>query len=134
MAKSSTLESIAAAKAKLLEELRGLELEESEARQKEVSEAFAAIIQLLQSNSEHFSQKQRAQLSALVEPAASRIGRSSNSSGRQEIRPKYWLPHSQETWSGRGRTPRAFRAWVGTAAYNEWKKRHPNEKFPAFPG
>ena len=34
---------------------------------------------------------------------------------KAEVQPKYWLPHSGETWSGRGRPPRAFTAWEGTA-------------------
>lgn len=53
---------------------------------------------------------------------------------KKEVAPKYWLPHTGETWSGRGRTPRAFAAWEGTSAYTTWKASHPNEKFPAFPG
>ncbi|HLL17473.1 MAG TPA: H-NS family nucleoid-associated regulatory protein, partial [Rubrivivax sp.] len=52
----------------------------------------------------------------------------------KEVAPKYWLPHSQETWTGRGRPPKAFTAWEGTAAYREWKAAHPQEKFPKFPG
>ncbi|MDQ1090654.1 DNA-binding protein H-NS [Xanthomonas sacchari] len=134
MAKITMLERIAAAKAELLEELRKLEQEESGVRQRQASQAFASIVQLLQSYGVHFSQDQKAQIATFVAPATIRRVRLTRSSNRQEVSPKYWLPHSQETWSGRGRTPRAFHAWVGTVAYNEWKKRHPNEKFPAFPG
>ena len=61
-------------------------------------------------------------------------GRAKKPTASKEVVPQYWLPHSRETWTGRGRPPRAFTAWEGTAAYKEWKARHPNEKFPKFPG
>jgi len=53
---------------------------------------------------------------------------------KEELAPRFWLPFSGETWSGRGRPPKAFLAWEGTVAHTEWKKRHPGERFPAYPG
>jgi len=46
------------------------------------------------------------------------------------VKPKYELPHTGETWSGRGRTPKAFAAWEGSASYKEWKAKNPDLKFP----
>ncbi|QEO99506.1 histone-like nucleoid-structuring protein [Xanthomonas oryzae pv. oryzicola] len=55
-------------------------------------------------------------------------------STRKEVVPKYWLPHNQETWSWRGRPPKAFTIWQGSASYKEWQAKHPDEKFPKYPG
>lgn len=130
-----TLDSIASAKAKLAEELRKLEEQEAKLVEDEASDAFLQISDLLSRYSQHFTAKQKGDI-------ANRLGSSSNGHSRQKKTPgekkpvaqKYWLPHTQETWSGRGRTPRSFAAWEGTAAYKEWKSMHPDEKFPAYPG
>lgn len=53
---------------------------------------------------------------------------------KEDVTPRFWLPFSGETWSGRGRPPAAFLAWEGTVAHTEWKKRHPGERFPNYPG
>lgn len=53
---------------------------------------------------------------------------------KEDLPPRFWLPFSGETWSGRGRPPAAFLAWEGTIAHTEWKKRHPGERFPTYPG
>lgn len=53
---------------------------------------------------------------------------------KEDLPPRFWLPFSGETWSGRGRPPAAFLAWEGTVAHTEWKKRHPGERFPTYPG
>lgn len=52
---------------------------------------------------------------------------------KEALAPRFWLPFSGETWSGRGRPPAAFLAWEGTVAHTEWKKHHPGERFPAYP-
>lgn len=127
-----TLDSIAAARAKLEEELRNLEQEEAQLRQLQAADAFSAVMNLLGEYSTHFSAKQKAEILAAVGTAGS--ARVKRHAGPQEVPPKYWLPHTQETWTGRGRPPRAFAAWEGTAAYKEWKAKHPNEKFPKYPG
>lgn len=127
-----TLDSIAAAKAKLEDELRKLEQQEVQLRQQQATDAFSEIMNLLGQYSPHFNAKQRAEI-----VAAAGVGsptRVKKPAGGQEVAPKYWLPHTQETWSGRGRPPRSFTAWEGTAAYKEWKAKHPNEKFPKYPG
>jgi len=130
-----TLDSIASAKAKLTEELRKLEEQEAKLIEDEASDAFLQISDLLSRYGQHLTAKQRADI-------ASQVGGSVNGPGRQKrasaekkaVAQKYWLPHTQETWSGRGRTPRSFAAWEGTSAYKEWKSKHPDEKFPAYPG
>ncbi|HDS1601935.1 TPA: H-NS family nucleoid-associated regulatory protein [Stenotrophomonas maltophilia] len=45
------------------------------------------------------------------------LGRTKRSAGtgtREEVAPKYWLPQSQETWTGHRRTPRSFLTWLRT--------------------
>ncbi len=133
MAKAS-LDSITSARAKLEEELRKLEEQEAQLHQEQSSQAFAEVTGLLNQYGQHFNSKQKAEIAALIGTTKG-PGRPKKASGsKKEVAPKYWLPHSQETWSGRGRTPLAFKAWEGSPAYNEWKAKHPNEKFPAYPG
>lgn len=127
-----TLDSIATAKARLEEELRKLEEQESQLRQQQAADAFAEVVSLLGQYGQHFSAKQKAELVAAV--GASSPAKAKKEAGTKEVAPKYWLPHTQETWSGRGRPPRSFTAWEGTAAYKEWKAKHPDQKFPKFPG
>ncbi len=127
------LDAITEAKAKLAEELRKLEEREAQLRQQQASDGFAQVMQLLRDFGEHFNARQKAEIAAALGEAKPKKATTS-SDARREVAPKYWLPHTGETWTGRGRTPRAFAAWEGTAAYNEWKARHPDEKFPAFPG
>lgn len=129
--KSTDLGSIAAAKAKLAEELRRLEQQEAELREQQSVEAFEKAMGLLRDYGSHFSARQKTEIAGFF---GAETGVKRRAAPKQEVQPKYWLPHSGETWSGRGRPPRAFSAWVGTAAYNEWKARHPDEKFPKYPG
>lgn len=129
----TTLDSLAAAKSKLAEELRKLEEQEAELRQHHSSQVFAEVMERISEYGEHFTANQKAEISAALrsrESAKSRAPRQQ----KKDVPPRYWLPHNGETWSGRGRTPRAFVAWEGTAAYNQWKTAHPHEKFPKYPG
>jgi DNA-binding protein H-NS len=130
-----TLESIISAKAKIEEELRKLEEQEAALRQEQAASAVAEITSLLSQYIDYFTPKQKAEL--VVAIGASTPGRgpkAASTQAKKEVAPKYWLPHTHETWSGRGRPPRAFTAWQGTAAYNQWKASHPDEKFPKYPG
>jgi len=126
------LASIAEAKARLADELRKLEEQEVELRGQQCSEAFDQIVALLKDYAEQFNARQKSEIAGYVISGAK--PKKAAAPAKQTVAPKYWLPHTGETWTGRGRTPRAFAAWEGTAAYNEWKKNHPNEKFPKFPG
>ncbi|WP_062355078.1 H-NS family nucleoid-associated regulatory protein [Pseudoxanthomonas mexicana] len=127
-----TLDSIASAKARLEAELRQLEEQEVQLRQQQSADAYSEVMGLLAQYGGLFTPRQKAEIVTAV--GASSPGRSKKAVATKEVAPKYWLPHTQETWTGRGRPPRAFAAWEGTAAYKEWKARHPDEKFPKFPG
>lgn len=127
-----TLNSIVTAKAKLEEELRRLEEQETQLRQQQATEAFTEIMNLLGQYRQHFSAKQKSEIAASVDSGGQ--DRVRKAADTKKVAPKYWLPHTQETWTGRGRPPRSFTAWEGTAAYKEWKASHPDEKFPKFPG
>ena len=130
-----TLDSIASAKAKLAEELKKLEQQEASLLEEEASSAFLQVSDLLSRFGQHFTAKQKADLAAQLGGTSAGPGRPKKAGGtKKEVAPKYWLPHTQETWTGRGRTPRSFAAWEGSAAYKEWKAKHPDEKFPKFPG
>ena len=129
---NSTLDSIATKKAQLTEELRKLEQEEEALRKDQTSDAFAQVIALLNSFGQHFNAKQKADIAAQVVAEARTTKKKKGA--KEELPPKYWLPHSQETWSGRGRPPRSFKVWEGSASHKEWKAKHPNEKYPKFPG
>ncbi|MFL9582825.1 H-NS family nucleoid-associated regulatory protein [Stenotrophomonas sp. AB1(2024)] len=97
-------------------------------------EAYERVTLLLTASYADFSPEQQRRLRALLdsEGAASPAKRAKPE--RKELPPRYWLPHTQETWSGRGRVPGTFLAWEGTVAHTEWKKHHPDERFPAYPG
>lgn len=127
-----TLDSLATAKAKLEEELRKLEEQEAQLRQQQSADAFSEVLGLLSQYGSLFTQKQKAEIIAAV--GANPPAKAKKTAVAKEVAPKYWLPHSGDTWTGRGRPPRAFTSWEGTAAYKEWKAKHPNEKFPKFPG
>lgn len=130
-----TLDSIISAKAKLSEELRKLEEQEAKLIEDEASDAFLQVSDLLSRYGQHFTAKQKADIANQVGSSANGQARPKKASGEKKtVAQKYWLPHTQETWSGRGRTPRSFAAWEGTSAYKEWKAKHPDEKFPAYPG
>jgi len=100
-------------------------------------EAYERVTTLLTASYADFSPEQQRRIRALVgTDGAARPAKTPKAprATTQEATPRYWLPHSQETWSGRGRVPKSFLAWEGTVAHTEWKKHHPDERFPAFPG
>ncbi|MBB3779200.1 MULTISPECIES: H-NS histone family protein [Xanthomonas] len=129
---TASLSALAAAKEKLAEEIRKLEEQEAQLRQQQSSEAYSEIVKLLDQYTQHFSAKQKSEIAALI--GADVVKPKKGASTRKEVAPKYWLPHNQETWSGRGRPPKAFTIWQGSASYKEWKAKHPDEKFPKYPG
>jgi DNA-binding protein H-NS len=131
----SSLATISSAKSKIQEELRKLEEQEAALRQEQAASAVAEITRLLSQYSEYFTSTQKAELAVAIGASSPGRGRkAAPTQAKKEVAPKYWLPYTHETWSGRGRPPRAFKAWEGTAAYNQWKANHPDEKFPKFPG
>ena len=130
---ATTLDSVLSAKAKLEEELRNLQEQEIELRRKAAEDAFSEVMRLIGQFCPQFTSKQKADIVAAVgEKAASKPKKSRSTAG--EVAPKYWLPHTGETWSGRGRPPRAFAAYEGSAAHKEWKRKNPDDRFPKYPG
>lgn len=126
-----TLDSVLSAKAKLEEELRNLQEQETALRRQATDDAFSEVIRLLGQFCPQFTSRQKAEIIAAVgEKLPSKVKKAPAG----EVTPKYWLPHTGETWSGRGRTPRAFVAYEGSAAHKEWKLKNPNDRFPKYPG
>ncbi|MGA6149699.1 hypothetical protein [Stenotrophomonas sp. NPDC077461] len=99
-------------------------------------EAYERVLVLLNASFADFSpeQQRRIRAAVAVEHSTHPGPRAKPAKAAAETPPRYWLPHSQVTWSGRGRVPQAFLAWEGTVAHTEWKKHHPDERFPAYPG
>jgi DNA-binding protein H-NS len=126
-----TLDSVLSAKAKLEEELRKLQEQETMLRRKAAENAFSEVMKLLGQFCSQFTSKQRADIVAAV---GERAPPKTKKSVAGEVAPKYWLPHTGETWSGRGRMPRGFAAYEGSAAHKQWKAKNPNDRFPKFPG
>lgn len=114
----------------MLEELRKLEQEEAQLKYAQTLEAFDQVVEVLTQFGGRFNAKQKSQIASLAMTGKSKGPLSSTG----EVVAKYWIPHSGETWSGRGRTPRAFKAWEGTSSYKEWKANHPDKRFPLYPG
>ncbi|WP_372166333.1 H-NS family nucleoid-associated regulatory protein [Xanthomonas axonopodis] len=130
MRQDSPASPTAAARAQLLEELRKLEQEEAQLKYAQTLEAFDQVIEVLTHFGNRFNAKQKSQIASLAMTGKTKGPLSSTG----EVVAKYWIPHSGETWSGRGRTPRAFKAWEGTSSYKEWKANHPDKRFPLYPG
>ncbi|MFY0186046.1 H-NS family nucleoid-associated regulatory protein [Stenotrophomonas rhizophila] len=101
-------------------------------------EAFKRVISLLETSFSDFSPTQQQHIRQMVGQKTSLSApgklRAQSRPVPNEAPPRFWLPFSGETWSGRGRPPKAFLAWEGTVAHSDWKKHHPGERFPAFPG
>lgn len=127
-----TLDTIAAEKARLAEEIRRLEEQEDQLRKEQTDDAFNEVINRLHLFGQNFDSKQKAQIAVYVIAEARTPKKKAGA--KEQAPPKYWLPHSQETWSGRGRPPRSFKTWEGSVSHREWKAKHPNEKYPKFPG
>ncbi|SEL15056.1 DNA-binding protein H-NS [Pseudoxanthomonas sp. GM95] len=95
-----------------------------------IAEAHRRVLSLLEGHFSSFDARQQDKIRRLAGVARpSQVPRTE----KKDAPPRYWLPFSGETWSGIGRPPKAFAAWEGTVAHTEWKKNHPNERFPRFP-
>lgn len=123
-----TLADIAGQKAAILQQMAALEVQETGIRDKAVSDAHADLVALLEKHREDFTAKQKREIAGIL--GAGGAPKTTGAASTQAL-PKYRLPHNGETWSGRGRMPKAFAAWQGTVAYTEWKAQHPGLKFPA---
>lgn len=114
---TQTLDSLASAKAKLTEELRLLDQQERDLRKEQSDDAFAQVMSILHLFGRSFDAKQKGEIAALVVAAAPYAKKAVR--GSSDVQPKYWLSHTGETWSGRGRPPRSFAAWEGTVSHRE---------------
>lgn len=105
-------------------------------------EAYKRVNLLLTAYFEHFSPAQQRRIREAIganarakPPGQAKVPKAPKAPKAQKeaLTPRFWLPFSGETWSGRGRPPAAFLAWEGTVAHTEWKKHHPGERFPTYP-
>lgn len=100
-------------------------------------EAYKRVKLLLEACFEDFSPAQQRKIRESIGASATSKPPKRAKAARaqkEDLIPRFWLPFSGETWSGRGRPPKAFLAWEGTVALTEWKKRHPDVRFPAYAG
>lgn len=140
---SPGVRSASLAKAALEQEIARSGLNDQALLRAATKEAFERVNLLLKAYYADFSPKQQALILATVgaKPTSNVTSREKpvkaarpTKAPAEELPPRFWLPFSGETWSGRGRPPNAFLAWEGTVAHTEWKKRHPDERFPRYPG
>lgn len=124
------LSSIAKAKAKLLKDLQDLEKKEREQRMQESVAAHRNIISLIGQYGDVFSLKQREDILSLLGGTLKPLPETRK--WRYDVKPKYQLPDTGQTWSGRGRPPKAFVDWESSPAYKDWKDKNPNLKFPLY--
>lgn len=124
------LNDIAAQKYKLQRQMAVLQAQESEMRGKAILTAHADLLVLLEKHRKDFTAKQKQEISSALSAGRTPKTARPTSAAAQA---KYQLPHTGQTWSGRGRMPKSFAAWQATVAYTEWKAQHPGLKFPSCP-
>lgn len=135
--KPSTASSASKMKATLAAAVARSGMDESALLRAATKEAFERALLLLTSSYADFSPEQQRRIQAAVASAGSTSPAPRAKPAkmpREALPPRFWLPHSGATWSGRGRIPGAFLAWEGTVAHTEWKKTHPDQRFPSYPG
>lgn len=109
---------------------RLLKLDPRALRTAAIEEAHKRIKELLDEHFPAFTAQQQAKIRALLGIGGAKRAKVTD----EPAPPRYWLPFNGDTWSGKGRPPRSFLAWEGTVAHAEWKRRHPDERFPRYPG
>ncbi|HEL3853011.1 TPA: H-NS histone family protein [Stenotrophomonas maltophilia] len=122
-----TLEQIRKKKAEAEALLAEMEKAEGDALAAEAGASFAGVYETLQQFGQHYTTKQKNDLKALLEPRKP----SSASTGISRA-PKFQIPDGT-TWAGTRRQPKAFLAWAETAEGKAWKKKHPDQEWPAHP-
>ncbi|WOB27740.1 MULTISPECIES: H-NS family nucleoid-associated regulatory protein [Xanthomonas] len=124
-----TLKDIAAEKAKAQALLVKLEQEAKDIAKAEATKRFPEVVEFLSTYAEHYTTQQKRELGALlgfVEKKAGKVG------GTATRAPKYQIADGT-TWAGNGKHPTKFLNWLATAEGKAWQKKHPNEKYPAYP-
>lgn len=122
-----SLEEIRKKKADAEAQVAALEKAEQEAVAAEAGASFAGVYEILQQFGQHYTTKQKNDLKALLEPRKA-VSASAGISRAQ----KFQIPDGT-TWAGTGRQPKAFLAWAETAEGKAWKKKHPDQEWPAHP-
>jgi len=122
-----SLEEIRKKKADAEAQVAALEKAEQEAVAAEAGASFAGVYETLQQFGQHYTTKQKNDLRALLEPR-----KSVPASAGISRAPKFQIPDGT-TWAGTGRQPKAFLAWAETAEGKAWKKKHPDQEWPAHP-
>lgn len=124
MAKS--LKDLEAAREKLAEDQAAIEKQIREAKAAEASKHFDQVMALVETYGEHFSAGQVRRLTNALG------GRPAKAAGGS-MPFKYQLP-SGEKWRGRGRRPPAFVEWEQSPEGKDFRKKHPNQPYPAYKG
>ncbi|EPG2130050.1 hypothetical protein QEK70_000176 [Stenotrophomonas maltophilia] len=122
-----TLEQIRKKKAEAEALLAEMEKAEGDALAAEAGASFAGVYETLQQFGQHYTTKQKNDLKALLEPR-----KAVSASAGISRAPKFQIPDGT-TWAGTGRQPKAFLAWAETAEGKTWKKKHPDQDWPAHP-
>jgi len=122
-----SLEEIRKKKADAEAQVAALEKAEQEAVAAEAGASFAGVFETLQQFGQHYTSKQKNELKALLEPR-----KAVSASAGISRAPKFQIPDGT-TWAGTGRQPKAFLAWAETAEGKAWKKKHPDQEWPAHP-
>lgn len=122
-----TLEEIRKKKAEAEALVAEMEKAEGDALAAEAGASFAGVYETLQQFGQHYTTKQKNDLKALLEPR-----KTVSASAGISRAPKFQIPDGT-TWAGTGRQPKAFLAWAETAEGKAWKKKHPDQEWPAHP-
>ncbi|MFW9437102.1 hypothetical protein ACE8C5_00435 [Xanthomonas euvesicatoria] len=122
-----TLEEIRKKKAEAVALVAEMEKAEGDAIAAEAGASFAGVYETLQQFGQHYTTKQKNDLKALLEPR-----KTVSASAGISRAPKFQIPDGT-TWAGTGRQPKAFLAWAETAEGKAWKKKHPDQEWPAHP-
>ena len=100
-------------------------------------EAYERVTVLLNASYADFSPEQQQRIRALVagDAAASPARRAKPAkTARGRDRTRFPGCAAASNAGAAARVPQTFLAWEGTVAHTEWKKHHPDERFPAYPG
>lgn len=122
-----TLEEIRKKKAEAEALVAEMEKAEGDALAAEAVASFAGVYETMQQFGPHYTTKQKNDLKALLEPRHAATTKTGTSRP-----PKFQIPDGT-TWAGTGRQPSAFLAWAETAEGKAWKKKHPDQEWPAHP-
>ena len=132
------LSEIEAEKAKAKALLEQLEAEEQGLIEAQATESHGAILSTIAKFGAHYTLKQRKDIATALGLKATVATTKTDGSGSK--RPaKFQVPDGKgpdgkgTTWVGTGRQPTAFLEWAETAPGKAWKKKNPDQEWPAYP-